>query len=81
LTLFFFFSLLAFALFFAEYQILQGLTKRDLSVSLGYLQAPGCTLLVMCGLWGIYYSTRQESLAAGSSAGFPEAILLILISI
>jgi hypothetical protein len=35
LTLFFFFSLLAFALFFAEYQIFQGLTRRDLNVSLG----------------------------------------------
>jgi hypothetical protein len=75
LTLFFFFSLLAFALFFAEYQIFQGLTKRDLNVSLGYLQGLGCTLLVMCGLWGIYDSTRQEPLAAG----FPEAILRIYI--
>ena len=74
----FFFSLLAFGLFFVEYQIFQGMTKRDLNVSLGYLQALGCTLLVLCGLWGIYYSTRQGPVAATSSAGFPETILLII---
>ena len=78
LQLFFFFSLLAFGLFFVEYQIFQGMTKRDLNVSLGYLQALGCTLLVLCGLWGIYYSTRQGPVAATSSAGFPETILLII---
>jgi hypothetical protein len=78
LQLFFFFSLLAFGLFFIEYQVFQGMTKRDLNVSLGYVQALGCTLLVVCGLWGIYYSTRQGPVAAASSAGFPETILLII---
>lgn len=77
LAIFFFFSLLAFALFFAEYQIVQGLTKRDLNLALGYVQSLGCALLVLCGLWGIYYASGG-GLAARSSAGFTENVLLVM---
>src|SRR5271156_2600550 len=77
LAIFFFFSLLAFALFFAEYQIVQGLTKRDLNLALGYVQSLGCALLVLCGLCGIYYASGG-GLAARSSAGFTENVLLVM---
>lgn len=77
LAIFFFFSLLAFALFFAEYQIVQGLTKRDLNLAWGYVQSLGCALLVLCGLWGIYYASGG-GLAARSSAGFTENVLLVM---
>ena len=77
LAIFFFFSLLAFALFFAEYQIVQGLTKRDLNLALGYVQSLGCALLVLCGLWRIYYASGG-GLAARSSAGFTENVLLVM---
>jgi hypothetical protein len=77
LAIFFFFSLVAFALFFAEYQIVQGLTKRDLNVTLGYVQSLGCALLVLSGLWGIYYASGG-GLAASSSAGFTENVLLLI---
>ena len=72
LAIFFFFSLVAFALFFAEYQLVQGLTKRDLNVTLGYVQALGCFLLVLCGLWGIYYTSGP---AAHSNPAITENVL------
>jgi len=77
LAIFFVFSLLAFALFFAEYQIVQGLTKRDLNVTLGYVQSLDCALLVLCGLWGIYYASGG-GLAGRSSSGFTENVLLLI---
>ncbi|HEY4948812.1 MAG TPA: hypothetical protein VIH88_00635 [Candidatus Acidoferrales bacterium] len=72
LAIFFFFSLVAFALYFAEYQLVQGLTKRDLNVTLGYVQSLGCFLLVLCGLWGIYYASGP---AAHSNPAFTENVL------
>jgi hypothetical protein len=77
LAIFFFFSLVACALFFAEYQIVQGLTKRDLNMTLGYVQSLGCAILVLCGLWGIYYASGG-GLAARSSPGFTENVLLMI---
>jgi|SRR5271168_3714949 len=77
LAIFFFFSLVAFTLFFAEYQIVQGLAKRDLNMTLGYVQSLGCALLVLCGLWGIYYASGG-GLAARSSSGFTENVLLVI---
>ncbi len=75
LAIFFFFSLVAFALFFAEYQLVQGLTKRDLNVTLGYVQSLGCFLLVLSGLWGIYYASGP---ATPSNPGFTENVLLAI---
>ena len=77
LGIFLFFSLLAFALFVAEYRIVQGLTKRDLHMTLGYVQSLGCTLLVLCGLWGIYYASAGGR-AARSSPGSTENVLLAI---
>jgi hypothetical protein len=77
LAIFFFFSLLAFALFFAEYQIVQGLTKRDLNITLGYVQSLGCALLVLSGLWGIYYA-NGKGLTTPSNPGFTENLLLVI---
>jgi len=74
LAIFFFFSLVAFALFFAEYQLVQGLTKRDLNVTLGYVQSLGCLLLVLCGLWGIYYANGR-GLTASWYPAFTENVL------
>jgi hypothetical protein len=75
LAIFFFFSLVAFALFFAEYQLVQGLTKHDLNVTLGYVQSLGCFLLVLSGLWGIYYASGP---AAPSNPAFTENVLLVI---
>ena len=77
LGVFFFFSLLAFALFFVEYQIVQGLAKHDLNITLGYVQSLGCTLLVLCGLWGIYYASGRE-LTAPANPAFTENVLLVI---
>jgi hypothetical protein len=77
LAIFFFFSLVAFTLFFAEYQIVQGLTKRDLNIALGYVQSLGCALLVLCGLWGVYYANGR-GLAAPSNPAFTENVLLVI---
>jgi hypothetical protein len=76
-ALFFFFSLIAFALFFAEYQIVQGLTKRDLNTTLGYVQSLGCLVLVLCGLWGIYYANSKGPGPAANTA-FTENVLLLI---
>lgn len=79
LAIFLFFSLIAFALFFAEYQIVQGLTKRDLNLTLGYVQSLGCTLLVLCGLSGIYYANggglaaRAQSMRRHGDYAGPES--------
>jgi hypothetical protein len=75
--IFFFFSLIAFALFFAEYQIVQGLTERDLNITLGYVQSLGCAVLVLCGLWGIYYASAQGPAPPGNPA-FAENVLLLI---
>jgi hypothetical protein len=75
LAIFFFFSLVAFALFFAEYQLVQGLTKHDLNVTLGYVQSLGCFLLGLSGLWGIYYASGP---AAPSNPAFTENVLLVI---
>jgi hypothetical protein len=75
LAIFFFFSLVAFALFFAEYQLVQGLTKHDLNVTLGYVQSLGCFLLALSGLWGIYYASGP---AAPSNPAFTENVLLVI---
>jgi hypothetical protein len=75
LAIFFFFSLVAFALFFAEYQLVQGLTKRDLNRMLGYVQSLGCSLLVLSGLWGIYYASGP---APPSNPAFTENVLLVI---
>jgi hypothetical protein len=75
LAIFFFFSLVAFALFFAEYQLVQGLTKHDLNVTLGYVQSLGCFLLVLSGLWGIYYASGP---ARPSNPAFTESVLLVI---
>jgi len=75
LAIFFFFSLVAFALFFAEYQLVQGLTKHDLNVTLGYVQSLGCFLLVLSGLRGIYYASGP---AAPSNPAFTENVLLVI---
>jgi hypothetical protein len=58
LTIFFFFGLVAFALFFAEYRLVQGLSKRELNSALGYVQSLGCFVLLLCGILAIYYSHR-----------------------
>src|SRR5271154_4966613 len=79
LAIFFVFSLLAFALFFAEYQIVQGLTKRDLNLALGYVQSLGCALLVLCGLWGIYYASGRELAAPAHPAVTGKGVLVIFI--
>ena len=68
---------MAFALFFAEYQLVQGLTKRDLNVTLGYVQSLGCFLLVLSGLWRIYDASGR-GLATPSSPAFTENVLLVI---
>ena len=77
LAIFFFFSLVAFALFFAEYQLVQGLTKHDLNMTLGYVQSLGCFLLVLSGLWGIYYANGR-GLTTPSNPAFTENVLLAI---
>jgi hypothetical protein len=77
LIIFFFFSLVAFALFFVEYQLVQGLTKHDLNVTLGYVQSLGCFVLVLSGLWGIYYA-NGNGLATPSNPAFTENVLLAI---
>jgi hypothetical protein len=76
LTLFFFFGLVAFALFFAEYQIVQGLTKRDLNTTLGYVQSLSCFLLLLSGIWGIYYVHWRP--LEPSTPGFSDGVLVVI---
>jgi hypothetical protein len=76
LTIFFFFGLVAFALFFAEYQIVQGLTKRDLNATLGYVQSLGCFLLLLYGIWGIYYAHWKP--LASSNPRLSDSVLPVI---
>ena len=77
LTIFFFFGLVAFALFFAEYRIAQGLSKRELNPSFGYVQSLGCFLLFVFGILAIYYSHWRPS--AHYDSAFPDGILRIIL--
>jgi len=77
LTMLFFFALIAFALFFAEYQLVQGMTKLDLNVTLGYLQSLGCSFLLILGIWQIGYANLTGP-SATSQPGFQENTLLML---
>lgn len=77
LSMLFLFALVAFALFFAEYQLVQGITKRDLNLALGYIQSLGCSLLLFCGILGIYYVNRKGRPQA-LDAGFQDNILLLI---
>jgi len=76
LTLFFFFGLVAFALFLAEYQLVQSLTKRDLNITLGYVQSLSCFLLFLSGIWGIYYVHWRP--LQPSTPGFSDSILVVI---
>jgi hypothetical protein len=75
LTIFLFFGLVAFALFFFEYQLVQGITKLDLNLALGYVQSFGCMLLLLCGMWGVYYNGGKGSWQTSNSE-FPDNMLL-----
>jgi len=77
LTSLFFFALVAFALFFAEYQMVQGLTKLDLNLTLGYIQSLGCSFLLILGIWQIGYA-NLTGLPETSQPGFQENTLLML---
>jgi hypothetical protein len=73
----FFFALIAFALFFAEYQLVQGMTKLDLNVTLGYLQSLGCSFLLILCIWQIGY-VNLAGPSATSQPGFQENALPML---
>ena len=77
LTIYLFFGLVAFALFFFEYQLVQGLTKLDLNLALGYLQSFGCLLLLLCGMWAVYYNDGPGALQ-DSNSPFPYNMLLLI---
>jgi hypothetical protein len=77
LALFFFLALVAFGLFFIEYQIVQGISKLNLNPTLGYVQSLGCALLLVLGVWQILYASRIAP-AGYSQPGFQENTLLIL---
>src|SRR5271170_7026328 len=55
LAMLFFFALIAFSLFFIEYQLVHGITKIELNTTLGYLQSLGCSFLLIFGIWQIGY--------------------------
>jgi hypothetical protein len=77
LAIFFFLALVAFALYFIEYQTIRGITKLDLNSTLGYIQSLGCTLLLLLGIWQILYASRTAP-SEYSQPGFQENTLLIL---
>jgi hypothetical protein len=77
LTMLFFFALIAFALFFAEYQMIQGITKLELNLTLGYIQSLGCSFLLILGIWQIGYVKLMGPSAAPQPA-FQENTLLML---
>jgi len=77
LAILFFLALVAFALFFAEYQLVQGMTKLDLNLTLGYVQSLGCALLLLLGIWQIYYANLKGP-SETSQPRFQENTLLIL---
>lgn len=77
LTVFFFFGLLSFALFFGEYHLVQRLSRRELNPTWGYVQSLGCLLLLLCGIASIYYDRATPLAQYGS--GFADRMLQLIL--
>ncbi|HKF52836.1 MAG TPA: hypothetical protein VKB26_11030 [Candidatus Acidoferrales bacterium] len=77
LSIFFFFGVAVFALFYGEYQMVQWLGKRELNRQLGYLQALSCSIILILGILAICVSHWRPGnpLGMGSDA----ALVIILI--
>lgn len=73
LSIFFFIGLLAFALFFLEYNLVERLTKRKLNEELGYLQSLACVFMFVLGVLAIYYTHWGPT--GPQDAAFPDYML------
>ena len=67
--------LLAFALLFVEYKIVEMLLKRELDRRLGYLQAFGCVAITLYGIAAVVAAASAEEPAP---VGLSERVLLFL---
>jgi hypothetical protein len=67
--------LLAFALLFVEYKLVEALIRRELDRRYGYAQVLGC---VVISLYGVLALLSATSVGSGTPPGLSERILLLL---
>lgn len=61
LTIFCFFGLVIFAVLYAEYRLVQELSKRELNAALGYVESLGCFVLLLSGIAAIRHSHSKPT--------------------
>jgi hypothetical protein len=65
-SLLFFYSAVAFSLFYVEYRVVEMVLKRELLTPLGHVLTIGCLLLLLYGLALLWQAARTQELVAGA---------------
>ena len=60
-AIFFFLALWLFALFYGEYRAAESLGKRELNTALGQVQAVGCLVILIYGIWAVFHAHGTDA--------------------